>query len=280
MLALQDWLRAAEVRLRVAGVPSPRHDAGALAQFVLKCDAIGLILRNEALKSAEWGELEAVLQRREAREPLHYITGAVEWLGRSLVVGPGVLVPRPETEILAERVFSEIAGAEGLRLLDIGTGSGALALSLKTFCPKSKVFASDISPEALEMAQRNARSHGLDIEFRLGHLWRPWAGMRFDGVVANLPYLPSADAEHLALESLELQHEPAIALYSGSDGLDLARELLSAAPIHLNEGGRIWLELDPRNAPRLANEAEAAGWSSEIFADLNGQGRFVRLVRQ
>jgi release factor glutamine methyltransferase len=176
---------------------------------------------------------EEMASRRAAGEPVAYILGRKEFYGLELAVNPAVLIPRPETELLVdialERNFSSV--------VDLGTGSGAIALTLKKHRPKARVVAVESSAAALAVAQRNATKHSLDIEFRHGRWLEAVAGERFDLVVANPPYVAAGDP-HLH----ELSFEPASALVAGADGLDAIREIVRAAPAHLSPGGWLLLE--------------------------------------
>ena len=171
--------------------------------------------------------------RRAAGEPVAYILGRKEFYGLELAVNPAVLIPRPETELLVERALQ----AQFSSVVDLGTGSGAIALALKHLRPKARVVAVEASAAALVVAKRNATRHGLQIDFRHGQWFQPLAGERFDLIVANPPYVAAGDP-HLAA----LQHEPQSALVAGADGLDAIREIVRTAPGHLYPGGRLLLE--------------------------------------
>ena len=173
------------------------------------------------------------LERRRKGEPVAYILGRKEFYGLELSVGPAVLIPRPETELLVDLALQR----EFSSFLDLGTGSGAIALAIKRQRPHARVVAVDLSAAAIALAQRNAACFGLDIEFCQGRWFEPVAGQRFDLVVANPPYVAEGDA-HLA----GLQYEPRLALTSGADGLDAIREIVQQAPRHLAPGGWLLIE--------------------------------------
>lgn len=172
-------------------------------------------------------------KRRKGGEPVAYILGRQEFYGLELSVGPGALIPRPETELLVDLAlqlgFSSVA--------DLGTGSGAIALAIKRERPEARVVATDSSAEALAVARRNAVKHGLQIEFRQGSWLEPLAGERFDLIVANPPYVADGD-HHLR----QLGFEPQEAIIGGVDGLDGIREIAREAPRHLLPGGRLLVE--------------------------------------
>jgi release factor glutamine methyltransferase len=173
------------------------------------------------------------LQRRKRGEPVAYIVGEKEFYGLALEVTPAVLIPRPETELLVERALA----LDFSSLVDLGTGSGAIALAAKKHRARARIIAVDSSAEALAVARRNAARHRLDVEFRLGSWLEPLAGETLDLVVANPPYVAAGDP-HLA----DLGFEPAAALVSGGDGLDAIRDIVAAAPRHLHPGGWLLVE--------------------------------------
>ena len=174
-----------------------------------------------------------MLARRAGGEPVAYILGRKEFYGLELAVNPAVLIPRPETELLVELALEhEFASA-----VDLGTGSGAIALALKRNRPAARIVAVDSSAAALVVARRNAARHGLEIDFRHGPWFEPLGEARYDLIVANPPYVAAGDPH---LEAL--RHEPPGALVSGADGLDAIREILRAAPAHLRPGGRLLIE--------------------------------------
>ena len=173
------------------------------------------------------------VEKRKAGQPIAYILGRKEFYGLELAVDPAVLIPRPETELLVDLALER----EFDSLLDLGTGSGAIALALKKHRPAARVVALDASAAALEVAKRNAVRCNLDIELRHGRWFEPLAGERFDVIVSNPPYVPSGD-RHLDA----LQFEPRGALVGGDDGLHAIRAITRGAAAHLNPGGWLLLE--------------------------------------
>ncbi|PYE55341.1 release factor glutamine methyltransferase [Deinococcus yavapaiensis KR-236] len=210
--------------------------------------------------------LEPLARRREAREPLQHLLGEVEWGELTLKVSPAALIPRPETEVLLELVLQCLRGVAAPRVLDVGTGTGVLALGVKAARPDAVVLATDVSEDALELARENAARLELDVEFVLGDLTANLAGP-FNAVVSNPPYLPDADA---ARAQPEVRHDPSLALYGGPDGLALARRLVLEAERLTT---RLALELDPRNVRVLASEM--TGWTVTVHPDLTGRDRFL-----
>lgn len=179
-----------------------------------------------------------LVQRRAAGEPLAYVLGEKEFFGLTLSVSPEVLVPRPDTETLVEWALTLIPeAAQGFRVLDLGTGSGAIALALQHARPQAEVCAVDASPTALAVAQANAQRLALPVQFALGSWFEPVADERFDLIVSNPPYIAEGDP-HLPA----LRFEPRSALTAGADGLDDLRQIVAAAPPHLLPGGWLLLE--------------------------------------
>lgn len=259
-------------RLQAAGIASPDVDAQALVQQALSIGRAGLITQAErALSADELARLEALAARRLAREPLQHILGEVEWGGLRLRATPAALVPRPETEWLLHLALEALSGSAAPRVLDVGTGTGALALGLKLACPDAAVTASDISPAALDLARENAQLNGLDVAFLEADLLAGLSGP-FDLIVSNPPYLPDSDRD---AAQPEVRRDPELALYAGPDGLAVARRLVEQAKSALAPRGRLLLELDPRNVRALAGEMQVAGWMAEVLPDLTGRERFL-----
>ncbi len=270
---LRDHLAAAAQTLRGAGVPSPEHDARALVLHALALPATAFLLRGrEEVGEVDAARLAAVVAHRAARVPLQHLLGTLEWGGVVLRVDRRALIPRPETEWLLSLALAELKGLRAPRVVDVGTGSGALALGVKAARPDAVVLAVDLSAEALSLARENALLNGLDVGLTASDLLAALPSP-FELILANLPYLPEEDRSHA---EPEVRHDPELALYSGPDGLTLARRLVPQARDALADGGVLWLELDPRNAPVLAAELGSAGWAVTVHADLTGRERFVR----
>lgn len=193
-------------------------------------------------------------ERRASGEPLAYIVGHKEFHGLDLQVDARVLVPRPDTETLVDWAIEVVQELETPRVVDLGTGSGAIALAIKNACPRALVQATDLSAGALEVARSNAARHGLDVNFHRAS-WLEGVPGPFDLIVTNPPYIAAGD-EHLAA----LRHEPAAALISGADGLDAIRAIVAHAPSRLAEGGWLMLEHGWDQAPRVRELLRAAGF--------------------
>jgi release factor glutamine methyltransferase len=221
-------------------------------------------------------------RRRSDGEPIAYLTGSREFHGVSLRVGPGVLIPRPETELLVDCTLDllvndkQIAGKPDA-LLELGTGSGAIALAIAAARPSLHIVASDCSAAALGQAQANGSRLGLDrsIEWRLGDWWDAVGGdERFGVIVSNPPYIAEGDPH---LNQGDLRHEPASALASGQDGLDAIRTIVTGACDHLNEGGWLLLEHGFEQGAQVRRLMERAGFGSvETLKDLEGRDRVTR----
>lgn len=227
----------------------------------------------DALPPAQADAYAALCTRRAGGEPFAYLVGEREFHGLSLQVSPAVLVPRPDTEVLVdwalELMGREMAGRPAPEVVDLGTGSGAIALAVKHRHPAARVGAVDLSEAALAVARGNAQRLGLAVDFRAGSWWQPLAGQRFDLVLSNPPYIAGGDP-HLAA----LAHEPALALTPGGDGLDAIRQIVAGAPAHLVPGGWLLLEHGYDQAETVAALLRTAGFDGVATRrDLAGQPR-------
>ncbi len=221
-------------------------------------------------------DLESLLKRRLAREPVAYIVGRREFWGRPFLVDQSVLVPRPETELLVERALK--IAPPGSVVADIGTGSGCIAVSVALDRPDLVVYAIDRSPEALAVARLNAAELGAEgkIRFLQGNLLDPLPE-RVDLIVANLPYVPTQELAELELEVSSW--EPRLALDGGPDGLDLVRQLITQLPSHVKQPAACLLEIDPRQYEAVTELVRAAlpAWSVKPLRDLSGRIRVAEL---
>jgi release factor glutamine methyltransferase len=273
-----DLLRWTTDHFASRGIDTPRLDAEVLLAYALECDRLSLYLEYEKpVEEPERAQFRELVQRRaDERIPVALLTGTREFWSLSFEVTPDVLVPRPETETLVTAALERLPDAEAeLRVLDVGTGSGAVALALATERPKARVVATDLSAAALAVAGRNAERLGLAdrVAFAQGDLFEPLAGERFDLVISNPPYIGRGEADSLAPE---LRHEPESALYAGADGLEVLRRLVAEASDHLEAGGVLALEIDPRQAPALLQLCTDAGLRDvRVHRDLAGRERAV-----
>ena len=255
-----ELLTLAAAYLNKKGVPSARREADALLGHVLACDRLHLYLRfEEQPLAAEVDAFRALMLRRGEREPLQYLLGHCRFLELRVACDRRALVPRPETEDLARLGLLLLGGAQDKRVADIGTGTGCLGLALAR--AGARVTAVDLSGEALALAAENARDLGLEdrMGFLAGDLCQPLQGLApFDLIVSNPPYI--AEGERDALPPEVGRHEPALALFSGPEGLDAPRALLGQALAYVVPGAWLALELGRGQAQRLAPEAKALGW--------------------
>jgi release factor glutamine methyltransferase len=236
-----DAPRPADALLREAAARIGATDAEWLLLHALGRPRAWLFAHGRsALEPAQAEAFEALVARREAGEPIAYLTGRRGFWSLDLDVGPGVLVPRTETERLVELALQRLPEQRMLRVADLGTGSGAIALAIARERPQAQVVTVDASRDALAVAQDNARRLGLDdVEFRHGDWFAPLAGERFDLVASNPPYIANDDPH---LDEGDLRFEPRAALVAGADGLDAIRVIARDAPAHLLAGGWLLLE--------------------------------------
>ncbi len=256
---------------------SPRLDAELLLARALDVPRSYLFAHPEdELDAAAIRRFWTSIENRTAGTPLAYITGEKEFWSMNLMVTRDTLVPRPETEILVDQVLLRIPRSEAMKVLDLGTGSGAIALAIAKERPVCDITATDFSAAALAIARENARQHGLpNIEFLLGDWLEPVAGQLFDIVATNPPYVPSADPD---LE--RLKHEPLVALASGADGLDAIRRIAVDATSVIKRGGSLLIEHGDEQNAAVAEILQKAGWKDiGVTNDLAGIPRVTTAVR-
>lgn len=272
-MTLQQWVEKGEAQLRAGPHPErARRDAESLLLHVIRRERAALLARwKEVLAAEEAALFVAMLARRATGEPMQYIFGETEFYGLPFRVTPDVLIPRPETEHLVEVVLEKAAALAAPRILDVGTGSGAVAVALAHKLPHAAITAIDISERALAVAEDNARRNGVAerIRFLRGNLLEPVGAERFDIVASNPPYVAASDSATLAVEVRE--HEPALALFAGAEGLELIRRLIPEAFAALVPGGLFALEFGYAQATAVGEMLLAAGFAEiEFTADLQG----------
>ena len=230
--------------------PESRHEAEVLLAHALGKDRAWLFAHADSVPDAQaQGRFRDLLAARQGGEPLAYLLGRRGFWTLDLEVNPAVLIPRMETELLVELALARIPQGSGLRIADLGTGSGAIALAVASERPLSRVLATDASTAALELARNNALRCGIDnISFAHGHWLQALQGQRFGLIVSNPPYIAEGDAH---LEQGDLRFEPVAALASGVDGLDAIREIVEGAPRCLDSGGWLLLEHGYDQASRV-----------------------------
>ncbi len=258
-----------------------RADAELLLMNLLGINRAWLVANAHAEIGFEhWEPYDALLERRYGGEPIQYITGECEFYGLPFKVTRDVLIPRPETEHLVEKVIEAAQGFTRPHIVDVGTGSGAIAVALAHHLVNADLTAIDLSGPALAVAGENARRNGVEdrIRFLEGDLLGPVAGERFDFVVSNPPYVPHTDRALIAVEVRE--YEPAVALFGGEDGLDVYRRLIPAAFAVLVPGGWFAAEMGFSQGPDIEGLFRSAGFAKvELAADLQGIPRVVSARR-
>jgi len=240
-MTVLEVLQSTTAYFQKRSIESPRLNAEHLVAHSLGKKRIELYLEFErALSEPELAPLRELVRRRGLGEPLQHLVGTVEFANHTFVTDRRALIPRPETEQLVE-YLCDLTWPEAPRMLDVGTGSGVIVLSLAARFPNAELHAGDVSPDALTLARENAERLGLleRIQFWQGHLLDPIEGS-FDLIVANLPYVAASEAKQLAPE---VRHDPPLALYGGETGDELIRELIAAAPPYLRPGGTLALEI-------------------------------------
>jgi release factor glutamine methyltransferase len=259
---------AALAQARSLGID--RLDAQLLVALAAGRDRPWVLAHGEA--DVDPALIDALFARRAAGEPLAYLTGRREFHGLTLLVTPAVLVPRPDTETLVDWSLELLTGPTGRRVIDLGTGSGAIALALKHAVPSAQVHALDASAAALEVARVNAARLALPVTFHQGAWWQAVAGLVFDLALANPPYVAPADP-HLAA----LRHEPAMALVpqgDAGDGLADIERIVAGAPAHLAAGAWLLIEHGAGQAPAVRSRLESQGFRRTITRpDLAGRPR-------
>ncbi len=296
MATIRDLLTTGTARLRASGSDSARLDAELLLGRAIGAERTAVIAHPEAPVGADAAiAFEAALVRREAGEPVAYIRGVKEFHGLAFEVDRRALIPRPETELLVSEAEREVAwrltsaprpaGTPGLRVVDIGTGSGAVAIALasllraRRMLPEVTILAVDCSADALALARENAVGHAVadTVEFVEADLL-PVTERPFDLILANLPYIPSGEVDRLPVAA---SFEPRPALDGGPDGLTVIRRLVEALPSVLLPGGSALLEIGFDQGPAV--EAVVAGlpgqWSCRIQLDLSGRPRLAHVER-
>lgn len=278
-------MNTVKAALVAAGKNLPASEARLLLGHVMEQPAAWLIAHDdEVLDEDAMRCFASLVSRRKGGEPVAYLVGYREFYGREFAVSPAVLIPRPETELLVDMALAQKVGAGATakgaalsatphapKILDLGTGSGCIAITLALELPSAQVSAVDASVSALCMARKNAAQLGASLRLLQSDWFDGLAGECFDLIVTNPPYVAEADP-HLAAG--DLRHEPHLALASGADGLDAIRRIVTAAPAHLTPGGQIWLEHGYDQAAAVHELLAAAG-----LCDIQQHRDVVGIVR-
>lgn len=245
------------------GVENARLESEWLLSAATGLDRVGLYVNYEKpLTERELAVIRGMVARRARREPLQYILGTQEFRGLDFAVTPAVLIPRHDTEVLVEAALARAQGAQ--RVLDIGVGSGCIAVALTKGLPDAEVWGVERSPGALSLARENAERHGVKVTLFEGSLFEPFPGERFHLVVSNPPYIPTGELDTLQPEVRD--YEPRLALDGGPDGLDCYRAIIPAAPDHLVTGGWLLFEVGAGQAEAVRVMFERTGRFTELFA--------------
>lgn len=276
MITLLEIIRRSEKFLAERGIDRARREAEELIADALHMRRLDLYLQyDRPLTEEELPQLRAALQRRGNKEPAAYIAGTVYFAGITLNVSPHVLIPRPETEILVEKIYQTLQklSLENKVLWDVCCGSGCMGLALKEKLPQLQVVLSDLSSDALAVAKTNATRA---VEFKQGDLFEPFLGLKCDFFVCNPPYV--TEEEYLLLTPDVRNWEPKMALTSGKTGLEFYTRVAKELKNHLNPGGLGWLELGTGQGSKVKEIFESEGWSCHYESDWAGHDRFFFLT--
>jgi release factor glutamine methyltransferase len=270
---IAEALKSASRSLEAAGIGDPRREAASLLTFVLGRDSAFLIAHPEyVLTVTEHERFDAVVRRRAKREPFQYIVGRQEFYGLDFQIEIGVLIPRPETEVLVEAAIDLLAGRVATRIFEVGVGSGCISIAILKNVAGAKAIATDISDAALRLASINAERHQVTdrLELRRGDIFVDKAEL-VDLIVSNPPYVPDGET---ATVQPEILWEPHSALFAGTDGLGVVRRLITEAPRLLKPGGTILIEIGHSQSPIVSNLFDQSLWKPATFLqDLQGIDR-------
>lgn len=251
-----------------------------LMQYLYETNYTGIMMRiHEVIPENKLIQFENMVEEHAKGKPIQYITGTEEFYGRTFYVNESVLIPRPETEELIvgaiQRMQQLFGENKELKLADIGTGSGVIAITMKLEWPMAKVTATDISEAALQMAKKNAQQLNANIDFRLGNLTEPIAGEKWDVILSNPPYIAYHEAEEMS--DVVLEHEPHLALFAEDEGLRCYKELAQKLPNLINKRGLIGVEIGYKQGEAVANLFQQSFPQAEIeiVKDINEKNRFV-----
>ena len=275
--SVAEILKAAVARLETENIDTPRLDAEILLAHVLGWRRLSLYVDADKTLSLEnILRFNDLITRRLEGVPVAYLTGFKEFMGLNFAVNENVLIPRPDTEILTEGVGKYLRGLGGeVTFADLGTGSGAICVSILKFVKIARAYAVDVSEKALDVARLNAKKFHVDdrVEFFCGDLFAPLEGKIFNAIVSNPPYIPTCELETL---QTEVKTEPRLALDGGDDGLNFYRRIANDAPKFLIAGGLLAVEIGINQAAAVKNLMEQAGFVDvKIFKDLAGIERVV-----
>jgi len=270
--------------LKQNGSPSPRLDAEVLLAHARRCPRIKLYTDfDQPMTDAQRAIMRDLVKRRAQSEPVAYLIGEREFYSLTFQLTRDVLIPRPDTEVLVTELIERARNFPSPKILDLGTGSGCIAVTAAVNLPQAAVTVVDVSPAALEVARSNAMRHKVDsrMEFFEGDLFGPVSdGSRFDFIVSNPPYIPSGELAELQVDVRK--HEPQLALDGGPDGLDIIRRIVADLPRFLTESGTFLVEIDPPQSAAVQTMLSETGHFEKISTvkDLAGEQRVVIACRQ
>ncbi len=268
-MTFRQAFKEGERALQDAGIEEAAHDSLALLSHTIEKDAAEVLLFGGSLSDEQLSTFHALIEKRVSRYPLQYILGESYFMGLGFYVDENVLIPRFDTECVCEAALENLP--QNARVLDLCTGSGALAVAIKKSRPDAQVEATELSPEALEMAKRNALRNGTDVKFYLGDLFAGAQGP-YDLIVSNPPYIPQKDLETL---QEEVKHEPRMALDGGKSGFDVYDRIINKMTDFLKSDGRLVLEAGDGQADALVARLKPLFQSVRIRNDLAGRPRAV-----
>lgn len=275
MITVRQLVERAEQRLQAKGIGEPEAHAELIAAFVLnKSRTYIRAFGDNLIYDKEEKLFNKILEEKLSGKPLAHIIGEAEFMGRLFTVGPTVLIPRPETEELVEQSVKHISGSKPDFILDMCSGSGCIAVSLAFLFPSAQVTGADISQGAIEIARKNASNMNLNkrVSFVQSDLFENIKG-RFDLIISNPPYIPT---EVIKTLSPEVQSEPHIALDGGSDGMDIIKKIILAAPVYLKEGGLLALETGYGQSQKVLQFFKEQYWQETFTGkDFAGIERFI-----
>jgi len=277
MSSISESLAKAAAILAANGIAEPRREAASLVMLATGKEKIFLFAHSDyELTELETSKFESLLDRRAAREPLQYISGVQEFYGLEFEVTPDVLIPRPETELLVEHAIELLKPRASQRFCEIGVGSGCISISILHHLPGATAIGMDVSTSAITVARRNSEKLGIGDRLQIieSDLFENSGEDRFDMIVSNPPYVPSADLEGLQPEVRDF--EPHIALSDGHDGLSIISRIVEQSPRSLVSGGFLLMEIGINQSPLVVEMFESGIWRvPELFPDLQGIPRLV-----
>ncbi|HVJ49203.1 peptide chain release factor N(5)-glutamine methyltransferase [Desulfitobacterium sp.] len=274
-MKIYEALQWGERKLKEAEVDNPRWDADLLLSQVMGWRREQLYLEREGLlANGQWESYQALIIRRSAREPLQYILKNQEFMGLSFYVDERVLIPRADSEILVEKLleFKNSTTQARIRIADLCTGSGALAVAIAHYWPEASVVGTDLSSAALEVASYNGQRNDVRVEWRKGDFCEPIRGERWDWIVSNPPYVPEEEYRSLAPEIFK---EPEMAFVGAENGLIFYQCLAEEAASLLNVEGKILMEIGWHQGQSVQNLFQKQGFKTQIFQDYGGRDRVV-----